>query len=725
MKSLDRFPSLRFGLASLVVVGFVGLRDLGALSASATLLLTAAIAWLLLSLLGLEVLVGRLPVRGGFVKWLRVPAALLIVGVPLVHGVPAYLESHAALPSYTLVVLIASGAVSGVVVAFARVPLGYDREIWARATVVASALLSSLLVVVHASTSTMASVRAGTGSLHVALFAGSWIVTAGFVVLLSARFAGPPSSGEGWRALGVGVVVVVLGIALAEVDRRALVSLYEEVHVWLGLLGLLGIELGVRYALASRIGVRWIQAGFASWIVVGAVAILGLVRAGPLSEIAVRSELLAVPLGRSVIHLTPRGAQAPGPVPARHPALDFDPLLSERRNGKPLNILLVTIDAWRFDSVQPGAPDPKMPFLSGLAERSVFFTRAYAQGNRTAVAMSAIMLGRYSANLDWRLWVYSGGRIYDPSTMTSTELDALPGTAIHTTLPVFMKGRTLAERLDAIGYYTLATPYARENEFFREGVGFERGFDDFVDLTGQSWKAPSSEKVVSRAIAQQRSMPKGAPWFHWIHLYDPHESRGSAERYVERLGETDRAVERLVRTIDRRGDTVLVFVADHGEALGEHGHFSHGTSLYEEQIHVPLIIRVPGVAPRLESTPVGAIDIPATLTAMFGANTEALDGVNLWPLLGSGAHPAGRPVFSELHRYMSRKGRRTGDMKAIISGDHKLVIDRLAGTAQLFNLKSDPGEERSLLNHDRDEQARLSAILESFVGIAEAEHPLP
>lgn len=730
MINIQSIPYLRFGIAGLAVVAFVGARDIPVLSPSATLILTAAVATLLLALLSLELLVSRLPTRPWFRAYLRVTAALAIVGIPLIHGLPAYWNNRTVLPGWSAVALAVGGLVAGALVAFARVPLGYDQAKWARATVVTSVLLGSLLYWVHTGTGTMESVRPTTEQLHIVLFVGTWIFTAGCAALYAARFAGSPSSEQTGRSLALGAAVCSLGIALAEVDRRMLVSLYEEVHVWLGLLALLLIELGVRMALLSRRSRGWSGAGAASWTVLLGLVLGGFFGRAGFAEVSVRTELLHAPLGASLIHLTPRPAAKHQARQVVHPALQYDQMLSTRRRGRLPNILLITVDAWRFDSVVPGGAKPRMPYVAALAAKSVLFTRAYAQGARTAQAMGALMLGRYSANIDWRLLLWKSGRVFDPAEMSEAELAAMRGKAVNTTLPAFGPGRTLAERLKGKGYHTVATPFAGRAEFFKPGLGFDSGFDDFADLTDDKWKSPSSRKVVARAIEQHARIPEGAPWFHWVHLFDPHESKNSLARYKDLLKHTDTAIKRLIGAVKKRaGDwsnTIVVLVADHGEAFGEHGMSSHATSLYDEQVRVPLIIRVPGIAPRVEETLVAALDVTATLTAMAGADTEHLDGVNLWPLLSENEYPESRPVFTELHRYMSKtRSEPTTDLKAVVWGQHKLIVNRRADAAELFDMQEDPGEGQNLLLADPETYERLSDLLEGFLGGAEAEHPLP
>lgn len=102
MTSIERIPIFCFGIASRAVVAFADARDITVLSLSAIPVLTAAVAALLLVLFGLELMVRALPTRPWFGADLRVPAALSIIGMPLIHGIPVYWSNRTLLPNWGL-----------------------------------------------------------------------------------------------------------------------------------------------------------------------------------------------------------------------------------------------------------------------------------------------------------------------------------------------------------------------------------------------------------------------------------------------------------------------------------------------------------------------------------------------------------------------------------------------------------------------------------------------
>ncbi|HEX4353730.1 MAG TPA: HEAT repeat domain-containing protein, partial [Polyangiales bacterium] len=134
---------------------------------------------------------------------------------------------------------------------------------------------------------------------------------------------------------------------------------------------------------------------------------------------------------------------------------------------------------------------------------------------------------------------------------------------------------------------------------------------------------------------------------------------------------------------------------DHGEEFHEHGGVYHGSSLYQEQVHVPLIFVVPGVAPLRRTLPVESIDIAPTLLALLGIErAPTMRGVDLRPaLLG---RETARPVFSAvIHKKMA------------VSWPYKLIADLRFGSFELYNLVNDPGERDNLADRD---PARLRSL---------------
>lgn len=149
----------------------------------------------------------------------------------------------------------------------------------------------------------------------------------------------------------------------------------------------------------------------------------------------------------------------------------------------------------------------------------------------------------------------------------------------------------------------------------------------------------------------------------------------------------DAGVGRLVDLLRTRGwldDTWLIVTSDHGEAFGEHGTFSH-RQLYEEELHVPLIVRPPGGADaRRISTPVSQLDLAPTLLELLGLPVPpTMQGRSLAPI---DAEPVARPVFSVSDNSIA---------EAVLRGSLKLIF-RPTRRAELYALDADPGETKNL-----------------------------
>lgn len=156
-------------------------------------------------------------------------------------------------------------------------------------------------------------------------------------------------------------------------------------------------------------------------------------------------------------------------------------------------------------------------------------------------------------------------------------------------------------------------------------------------------------------------------------------------RYDNNVAWVDEQLGRLWSVLDE--DDVVVVFSDHGEEFWDHRGFEHGHTLYEELIHVPLVVRAPGVTPGRHALPVSLLDITPTVLAALGKSTEGLDGVPLQQTVQDGAEAPprvlgfGRPLYGD---------RRWG----AVLGDRKYTTGR--GREQAFSLDEDPRELRPL-----------------------------
>lgn len=709
----------RRALASFLALAVVVARDAPELAPASSVGVGAALAVLMIVTIGLHELAGRVDSWRFPGRVSQAASAAIVIGIPLVMGIARFWSPRGAHPTWAWVAILAPAVVLGYAIRRTGDRLG---GVSGPGRVLVTAVVMAGFVALHVVLATLVAIRPGTLWLHLGSWVSTWLSSWALAALLST-----PAVTRGRVGTVESIVRIAIGLALLEADRRFLRGLYGPMHLWLGVAGILVLETGIRAAV-SRISDRVaLRAGAVAGVFLVALGAFAATHPGRFRDPEVRAEIASTSSGAWVVVAVPAAARGRSvATAAARRALRIARYLDEPSPCPGCNILLVTVDALRADQIgSPDHPNENAPRLAAFALSAVRFRHAYSQGTGTTVALSALMVGRWGGSIDWELWAYSGKTLHDPR---ATSVLAESQRVLWTALPHIATQDLLAERLRRVGYWTMAAPFVRDNDM-RVGFGFDRGFDRYEDMSTRGWRGNTASKVIDVADRQRAAAPVGRPWFQWIHLYDPHESGSVWSTYHRRVASVDAAFGRLLGEIDRdpalAARTVVVLLADHGEAFGEHGEVRHGTTPYEEQARVPLLVRIPGIPPRDEQRPVAAIDATATMLGIAGAETRAIEGVNLVALLTRGAYPDPRPIFVENLRYLSTDGKPTRDVKALVLGDRKLIVDRHRGTVMLFDLARDPGERQNLLARERRLYARLRGILDAFVTESEHSHPLP
>lgn len=385
------------------------------------------------------------------------------------------------------------------------------------------------------------------------------------------------------------------------------------------------------------------------------------------------------------------------PAPATSPAPSARPKLASD-----LNLLLVTIDTLRADLGYMGNPRPLSPTLDRLAREAVVFERAYSLASYTGKSMGPLLIGKYASELD-------GGFLH---------------------FNRYSKRETFVpQRLQAAGVHTLSV---QGYWYFFKDAGFERGFDVLDSSAAPKLAAiegdqSSNSDEQSDAAIKLLDAPELARkrFFMWMHYVDPHAEYAPhpehdfgpkpRDRYDGEVAFVDRQLGRVLAKLEQQpfgARTAVIVTSDHGEAFGEHGMIRHGFELWEELVRVPLIVKVPGAAPRRVSARRSGIDLAPTILELFGLELPAgdhLSGQSLVPdlLRPPGAPDPVRPVFIDMAR-----GPHNAERQALIQDDMKLVVSegRVLG---LYDLAADPGEKHDL-SGDRRRVAPLRAALSSF-----------
>jgi arylsulfatase len=372
-------------------------------------------------------------------------------------------------------------------------------------------------------------------------------------------------------------------------------------------------------------------------------------------------------------------------------------------------VVLITCDTLRADHLGfQGASADASPNLDALAGESLVFASAWSTLPITGPALSALLTGRMPEDLG-----------------LENNRTLLAGEAV-----------TLAERLAASGVSTAAVVsnwvLRRQPELGDAGV--QQGFVHFDDTlpTSEAARAHVKERLAhdttDAALAWLDAHREEEPFFLWVHYQDPHgpytappgffrapertaeaplavgddqTGRGALPayqvvdderrpavyraRYAAEVRYFDHELGRLLLALRARGvldRALLVFSADHGESLGEHGfYFSHGQNLHRELLQVPLLLRPPGGArnPERIPEPVSHLDLFPTILAHFGLDAGPVRGVDLL----AARPPDGRALPQRLRAAAGATGAR-----------HRLIVE--GGKARLYDLELDPGEERDL-----------------------------
>ena len=414
------------------------------------------------------------------------------------------------------------------------------------------------------------------------------------------------------------------------------------------------------------------------------------------------------------------------------------------------NVFVIVLDTVRADHLSlygyERETTPELAHFFQSRKNAVLYPRAYANGTWTVPSHGSLFTGQlpgtHGAHFSLTGEVRSGFSI----------ADGLP---------------TLAERMQESGYATLAG-YA--NHWLHSVHGFPRGFDrylrapdtDELPFVGEALRQrylPSTLWEVAKGCARATDVNATllsmlAPWAegpnplfvfanyvdahgpyappepfkgHFLPVHDGEHSEHLSSsfsneriaqltaRYDEELAYLDHQVGELFRALDQRGllHSSWIFVtADHGEAFGEHAVFEHGTTVYDEVTHVPLLVFPPqGASLTPTNDPVSLVDVAATVASIGGSTLDG-PGRDLRALGASGTHATAIEFYGDALKAAKLGALAQRPARAVIVGHHKLVA--YADALELYDLDSDPGEHVNLASALPHLVEQLKGSLPSF-----------
>lgn len=421
------------------------------------------------------------------------------------------------------------------------------------------------------------------------------------------------------------------------------------------------------------------------------------------------------------------------------------------RPGPPARVFLITVDTLRADHVGFGGyPRDTSPALDGLAARSVVFDQAIAQWPKTGPSFASIFSGRYPQTT---------GLTHEAQIRLPEEFETLP------------------ELFQAAGYRTVAVV---SNAVLQADKGWSQGFDEYL----QTWKDgphPESRFEWKEAFSAPRVNRLAGPLlernadaaklFVWLHYSDPHTPTFSLERQTnpffgdpwytgeEEVGAwfpksaligqqrelryyvaqydvnvlyADTYIARVLEQADALGlleDALLIFTADHGEALGDHDHYGHGALPYNDTARVPLFFHRPDAVAegRRVERPVELVDLYPTLRELIApdAAIEGLEGSSLAGFLPPRGLRRGFDPATFRYAFSEAGNRNPPNVyyRSVQDQSLKLVFHPPIETTgrearfELYDLEKDPQESHDLFTEWSDDGRRLGTALADWMRV--------
>lgn len=430
--------------------------------------------------------------------------------------------------------------------------------------------------------------------------------------------------------------------------------------------------------------------------------------------------------------------------------LDYSALEGRGTPGGP-NVVFITIDTLRADHLGCyGYERPTSPFLDSLAADGARVRDAVSAAAWTKPATGTILTGLYPSR---------HGALY------------------HGSLLQLPRGeKTLAEVFRDAGYVTAGFV---SNPNIKRVFDFDRGFDEFFDSPVEdtvplaslrtsrfgriltdllrhqfNWKYENDVVQMNGHILAWLERNHAQRFFLYLHYIDPHipysppaayremftrehpgfplfnerKKRIGVDRYDGEIRYTDDGVAEVVAALRKHGlgeHTLIVVTSDHGEEFFEHEVLGHGLSLFQPEIHVPLILHGPGItAGTVVEGPTAILDLPATVLELAGTGiTELGDGFSFASAFSTPAEPDEIYHFLENefgqsdddHRAFVFKGVRQGPWKLVITEENAYFPPRdpRYGALALYHLGNDPDETNNLA-FEPEHRERVAAMKEKL-----------
>ena len=368
-------------------------------------------------------------------------------------------------------------------------------------------------------------------------------------------------------------------------------------------------------------------------------------------------------------------------------------------------IVVILWDAARYDHLGAyGYLRPTSPNLDRMAAEAVIFEQAYSGATATTCGVRHLFTGRYSTR-------YMLSKEHDPFFLHALREHGYRKFFITATGTDY-NGVSMASFLRRG-----APPSADGAQFFNlakhpQGLNRERPDEEKTANVIKSWRDTFAAEGKAGLRGSLTFLHLTGTHFPWRNN-NPIRDFGSSniDRFDGETAKVDMLTGQAFDTLKELGvydETIVILVADHGTGLREHGRWA-GFLPYEEQIRVPLIVKIPGIAPKRVIQAVSTIDIAPTLLSLFEAGgPNKFHGISLLPLMADSQAKAKRRYLVSLCAFE--------DAYALVAdGRYKLHLHRRENYGLLFDLKRDPQEKVNLYDLKPDLRDELLGVMGAFL----------
>ncbi len=419
------------------------------------------------------------------------------------------------------------------------------------------------------------------------------------------------------------------------------------------------------------------------------------------------------------------------------------------------NVLMILVDTLRANHLSLyGYQKPTSVHLDKWAKESFVFENAIAQAPRTPLSIPSLLTGVSPSKIKWETLGLSYGKLLSENQLIF-EYFKQAGWQTQAVTSHWYFGAEKAIHLD-------------------QGVDLwdNEGAMSIKDSNLQSEAGPLTDRLL-KTLSQKKGQSQ--PFFLFTHYFAPHSrylqhdptcsgqkaewchieplcekhptrckfgedtdgkvtTRDLMDKYDSEIAYIDLHLNRVFQSLEKEGlleNTIVLITSDHGESFKDRGEtLFHGTNLYQEELHVPMVLRLPkqlmselALSPKKIKTYVGLVDLIPTLLEItqikISDSLKAnLTGISLWPLFLNPQADAGvesaiqailsKPILSELLPYGSNQER----LSSLIFRDgKKLMKDQFKQQFYYFDLTKDPKEKRNLFDQQKGElQSQIQMI---------------